>query len=89
MDSKKKEIVELIESRHPTEKGVILVKGKYEDGTYSDMVARILTTSNEMFEVYRAIPEPKETSYEKSRKRMLKPIVEKPGESLEELARVL
>lgn len=89
MEQSKKKIVEFIQERHPTEEGVIVVRGKYEDGTISENVLNILTTSKEVFERYKAIPEPIETSYEKAKKRMLKPIVTKPGESLEELLNAL
>lgn len=74
MDKNTKEIVELIYEHHPTEKGVLLLKGKYKDGSFSERVIRILTTSQKEIDLYKAIILDKETSYDKARKTMLKPI---------------
>lgn len=85
MDKTKNNVVELVQESHPTEKGIILIKGKYKDGTYTDRVLSILTTTQEEIEQYRAIVIDEETSYDKARKRMLKPITVDSGETLEEL----
>lgn len=89
MDKTKNRVVELVQVYHPTEKGTILIKGKYEDGTYSDRVLSVLTTSSEKIEKYKAIVIDEETLYEKARKRMLKPITVESGETLEELFNAL
>ncbi len=86
----KSNVVELIQEQHPTKKGVILIKGKYEDGTYAERVLSIVTTSNEEIEQYKAIIIDEETSYDKARKKMFKqPIKDNSGRSLEELMRAL
>ena len=49
----------------------------------------MLTFTKEQFERYKAIPEPDETLYEKARKRMLKPMVNRSNEKLQELYNTL
>ena len=85
----KRKIVELIHERHPKDDSILVVRGKYEDWTISENVCNMLTFTKEQFERYKAIPEPDETLYEKARKRMLKPMVNRSNEKLQELYNTL